>query len=64
MGIWPIEKSLVGWNLKSWKPKFQCELKLGSKGFFMVIFHNPEDKNHIFQEGPYFLHFVWIYICN
>lgn len=30
-------------------------MKLGAKGFFTVIFVNLEDKERIFEEGPYFM---------
>lgn len=31
------------------------EIKLGAKGFFTVIFSNLEDKERIFEGGPYFM---------
>lgn len=64
IGLWPLEKSLIGWLKNPWKPKGQCELKLGAKCFFTVIFHNPKDKHRIFQGGPYFLHSAGLYMCN
>jgi hypothetical protein len=30
------------------------ELHLGSKGFFTVVFMNLEDRDKVFEGGPYF----------
>eukprot|EP00253_Pinus_taeda_P020851 PITA_20851 len=54
-GFWPSEKDLVKWIQLRWKPKGHVDLKLGAKGFFTVIFANLEDKERIFEEGPYFM---------
>jgi len=37
------------------------ELHLGSKGFFIVIFSNIEDKDRVFEGGPYFYAAVGLY---
>jgi hypothetical protein len=48
MGLWPSEKALVWWIKTHWKPKGDLELKLGSKGLFIVIFNQTEDRKRIF----------------
>jgi hypothetical protein len=42
-GIWLTEKELNWWIKHAWKPNRKFYLKLGSKGFFTVIFSNQED---------------------
>jgi hypothetical protein len=53
IGLWPSEHDLVKWIHQWWKPKGNYDLQLGSKGFLTIIFHNLEDRNHVFDEGPY-----------
>ena len=53
MGFWPSEKSLCQWIKRIWKPKGDVQLHLGAKGFFLVVFANLEDKDQIFEGGPY-----------
>eukprot|EP00253_Pinus_taeda_P004365 PITA_04365 len=55
IGYWPSEQELYRWIDQRWKPRGQVDLKLGAQGFFTAIFSNLEDKNWIFEEGPYFL---------
>lgn len=55
MGLWPNEKALQMWIRYGWKPKGNIDLHLGSKGFFSVDFANIEDKDRVFEGGPYFL---------
>jgi hypothetical protein len=62
MGIWPSEKSLMGWVSSRWKIKGKVDLKLGSKGFFTTIFSNPADRNKVFDEGPYFFNSVGLHL--
>ena len=45
MGLWPTEKDLQTWIKCHWKPKGIIDLRLGSKGFFTVVFANIEDKD-------------------
>lgn len=54
IGIWPSEKELLKWIQIKWQPKGHIDLKLGAKGFFTVIFSNLQDKERIFEGGPYF----------
>jgi len=54
MGLWPTEKALQAWIRYHWKPKGSIDLHLGSKGFFIVVFANIEDKDKVFEGGPYF----------
>eukprot|EP00253_Pinus_taeda_P002372 PITA_02372 len=55
IGYWPSEKELYRWIDQRWKPRGHIDLKLGAKGFFTAIFTNLEDRNRIFEEGPYFM---------
>eukprot|EP00253_Pinus_taeda_P034636 PITA_34636 len=54
MGLWPTEKALQSWIKYHWEPKGSIDLHLGSKVFFTVVFTNIEDKDKIFEGGPYF----------
>jgi hypothetical protein len=36
---------------------------MSSRGFFIVIFYNLEDKDKIFEGGPYFYNSDNIYLC-
>ena len=62
VGIWLQEKSLVWWINMTWKPKGGYDLRLGAKGFFTIIFYNMEDKNHVFEGGPYFYNSEGLYL--
>jgi hypothetical protein len=59
LGLWPSEKDLIKWIQHWWKPKGHYDLQLGSKGFFTIILHNLEDRNRIFEGGPYFYNSAW-----
>jgi len=54
LGIWPLKCELIKWIQQWWKPKSHYDLQLGTKGFFTIILHNIEDRNRIFDRGPYF----------
>ena len=54
IGTWLNEKDLIKWIHQWWKPKGYVDLQLGSKGFFMTIFHSSEDKERTVYHGPYF----------
>jgi hypothetical protein len=43
MVIWPSNMTLTWWVKTRWKPKGQVDLKLGSKGFFTMIFTSIQD---------------------
>ena len=60
--FWPTEKDLIWWINHHWKPKGGYELRLGAKGFFTVVFYNVEDKNRIFEGGPYFYNSTGLYL--
>ena len=62
IGIWPPERALVGWIEKYWKPKGGFDLRLGEKGFFTIIFYHVEDRNHIFEGGPYFFNSAGLFL--
>eukprot|EP00253_Pinus_taeda_P008691 PITA_08691 len=55
IGYWPPEKELYRWIDQKWKPRGHIDLKLGAQGFFTAIFTNVEDRNRIFEGGPYFM---------
>ena len=62
IGFWPIEKDPIWWINNHWKPKGGYELRLGAKGFFTIVFYNLEDKNRVFEGGPYFYNSVDLYL--
>lgn len=62
MGIWPSEKALCHWIKLHWKPRGDVKLHLGAKGFFTVVFANLEDKDRIFEGGPYFMASAGLYM--
>jgi hypothetical protein len=62
LGLWPSERDLIKWIQHWWKPKGHYELQLGSKGFFTIILHNLEDRNHIFDGGPYFFNSAGLFL--
>lgn len=62
MGLWPTEKALQTWIKNHWKPKGSIDLHLGSKGFFTVVFANIEDKDRVFEGGPYFFVAAGLYM--
>jgi hypothetical protein len=55
LGLWPSERCLIKWINTWWKLKGHFDLQLESKGFFPMIFENMDDKEYIFENGPYFL---------
>jgi hypothetical protein len=62
LGLWPSERDLIKWIQYWWKPKGHYDLQLGSKGFFTIIFHNLEDRNRIFDGGPYFYNSAGLFL--
>lgn len=62
MGIWPSERTLCQWIKQQWRPKGDVQLHLGAKGFFTVVFTSLEDKDRVFEGGPYFLAAAGLYI--
>jgi hypothetical protein len=62
LGLWPSERDLIKWIQYWWKPKGHYDLQLGSKGFFTVIFHNLEDRNRVFEGGPYFFNSAGLFL--
>lgn len=37
-------------------------MRVGAKGFFTIIFYNMEDKNQVFEGGPYFYNLENLYL--
>ena len=62
MGFWPSEKALCQWIKQVWKPRGEVQLHLGAKGFFTVVFTNLDDKDQIFEGGPYFYASAGLYM--
>lgn len=62
IGFWPSERDLTKWIQQRWRPKGHIDLKLGVKGFFTVIFANLEDKERIFEGGPYFMNNAGLFL--
>ena len=62
MGMWPTERALCQWIRQHWKPRGDVKLHLGAKGFFTVVFTNLEDKDRIFDGGPYFMASAGLYM--
>lgn len=62
MGLWPTEKDLYICIRSHWKLKGEIHLHLGSKGFFTVVFVSLEDKDRVFEGGPYFYAVVGLYM--
>jgi hypothetical protein len=54
MGLWSTERTLYNWIKYHWNPNGEVELHLGSKGFFTIVFVNLEDRDRVFEGGPYF----------
>jgi len=54
IGVWPIEKDLTKWIQQKWQPQDHIELKLRARGFFTIKFSNLQDKEKVFENGPYF----------
>jgi hypothetical protein len=62
LGLWPSERDLVKWIQYWWKRKGHYDIQLGLKGFFTIIFHNLEDRNHVFDGGPYFYNSTGLFL--
>jgi len=56
-GLWPSPKSTERWVNRNWAPLIKENVTsyfLG-RGFFLFEFTSKEDKELIFQNGPYFM---------
>jgi len=62
IGVWPTEKDLTKSIQQKWQPRGHIELKLGARGFFTVIFLNLQDKEKVFENGPYFHYNVGLFM--
>jgi hypothetical protein len=56
-GLWPSPKTVEAWVQRNWSPLISEGIKshFVGKGYFVFVFENPEDKNLIFRNGPYFM---------
>jgi len=57
MGMWPSPKSIRQWVDKAWKSMMKGNLGVFAvgNGHFVFLFECKEDKDIVFQNGPYFL---------
>jgi hypothetical protein len=62
LGLYSSKHDIIKWINTKWKPKGHFDLQVGSKKKFTVIFHNLEDKDRIFKNGPYFFNSASIYL--
>ena len=62
VGLQPLEKALIWWINSTWKPKGHFDLHLGSKGFFTIFFISLEDRNRVFDGGPYFYYLIGLFL--
>ena len=56
-GLWPSPKTTESWVARNWAPLIKDRVTsyfLG-KGFFLFEFSDKDDKDLIFQNGPYFM---------
>eukprot|EP00253_Pinus_taeda_P033046 PITA_33046 len=58
----PTEKALRNWINVVWHPKGEITLLLGPKGFFIAIFNCLEDRNRVFEGGPYFFNSAGLFL--
>jgi hypothetical protein len=63
MALWPTKRTLCNWIKYQWKPSGEMEIHLGSKGFFIVVFMNLEDRDKVFEGGAYFHTLAGLYMC-
>jgi hypothetical protein len=62
LGLWSFEWDLMRWIKTWWNPKGDYEHYLISKGLFMIIFFNLEDKDMIFENIPYIFNSAGLYL--
>jgi hypothetical protein len=63
LSLWPLKRGLAHYIKSWWNPKGDYELQLSSKGFFTIIFYNLDDKDRVFEGGPYFYNSAGLYLC-
>jgi hypothetical protein len=61
-GLWSSERDLMKLIKTWWNPERNYELHLGLNGFFTIILYNLEDKDKIFENGPYFFNSGGLYL--
>jgi hypothetical protein len=56
-GLWSSPKSIEAWVQRNGNPLISEGIKshFVGKGYFVFVFKNPEDKNLIFRNDPYFM---------
>jgi len=65
-GLWPSPKSTENWVIRNWVPLIKENVTsyfLG-RGYFLFEFTSKEDKDLIFQNGPYFMGPQGLYLNN
>ena len=55
--LWPSPKAIDGWVQRNWRPLVSEGIRshLVGRVFFVFVFESAEDRNLIFQNGPYFM---------
>jgi hypothetical protein len=53
LGLRPSKRDLLRWIKDWWNPKGDYKVQIISKGLFMIILYNLEDKDIIFDNGSY-----------
>ena len=64
IAIWPTKRALIYCIKTRWKSNAHFDMKLGSKGFFTMIFSDLKDKESIKEGGPYFYNLTGIFLKN
>jgi hypothetical protein len=62
LGLSPSKRDLMHRIKAWWNPKGDYEVQLSSKGFFTIILYNLEDKDRIFDNGPYFYNSAGLFL--
>jgi len=52
-GLWPRSKDLYDWINDNWTHR--CKVYFCEKGYFIVLFDNPEHYEKALEEGPWFM---------
>ena len=63
-GRWPSPKPIDGWVQRSWHPLIFDGIHnhFVGRGYYVFVFDSAEDRDLIFQNGPYFMGPQGIYL--
>jgi hypothetical protein len=56
LGLWPSERDLARWIKTWWNPKGEYDFSTHDH------FLQSENKDRVFQNGPYFFNSAWLYL--